>query len=224
MRYRLPQTNDRARFVPLAARGLVIMALVMIARPSFAQVIEIGPNGAAVTYSGPTRFTTDGVQTLTPDVAARPIATSPAVVARYIVEASERQQLNADLVSQVARRESGYRQSAVSNRDAVGVMQLTAGTARDLGVNRYDVAQNIHGGAAYLRQMLNRYSGDLSLALAAYNAGPGAVDRYHGVPPFQETQAYVAAILGGMANRSSPGSISLTSTVGAMPFASLVIH
>ena len=120
---------------------------------------------------------------------------SGANVAQLIAEAARRHEVSADLITEVARRESGFRQSAVSNRDAVGVMQLTAGTARELGVDRYDASQNILGGAAYLRRMLNRYGGDVRLALAAYNAGPGAVDRYRGIPPFQETNAYVAAIL-----------------------------
>jgi soluble lytic murein transglycosylase-like protein len=76
-------------------------------------------------------------------------------------------------------------------------MQLMDDTARGLKIDRYDLAQNILGGAAYLRQMLDRYRGDARLALAAYNAGPGAVDHYGGVPPFPETMAFVASVLRG---------------------------
>jgi soluble lytic murein transglycosylase-like protein len=85
-------------------------------------------------------------------------------------------------------------------------MQLTAGAARDVGVDRYDLAQNIQGGAAYLRRMLDRYRGDVRLALAAYNAGPGAVDRYGGIPPYRETINYVSTIVGRLSPaQASPG-------------------
>ena len=173
----------------------------LIAPGASAQVIEITAGGDAVTYARPAIFTADGTQPIEPPRSAAAPA-QPAQIQRFIAEAAERQHLAPDLVSEVAWRESRFHQAAVSPRDAVGVMQLTAGTARALGVDRYDVAQNIHGGAAYLRGMLDRYRGDVKLALAAYNAGPGAVDRYGGVPPFRETQDYVAAILARLPQRT----------------------
>ncbi len=78
-------------------------------------------------------------------------------------------------------------------------MQLRPATAAELGVDRFDLAQNVTGGAMYLRRMLDSFGGDLPLALAAYNAGPGAVRRFGGAPPFVETRAYVSAILGRLA-------------------------
>ena len=81
------------------------------------------------------------------------------------------------------------------------------GTARTLGVDPRDSRQNYAGGATYLAQLLKRYNGDVILALAAYNAGPGAVDRYGGVPPYKETQAYVAAILDRMSHRAEAAEI-----------------
>ena len=185
---------------PLSLRGLAIAAIAASAFPCLADVIEIAPDGAAVTYAGPAIFGPDGAAPIGIRTA---VQVGPAIdISKVIVEAARRQQLSAELVTEVAWRESRFHQQAVSNRDAVGVMQLTAATARDLGVNRYDLSENIHGGAAYLRQMMDRYGGDVRLALAAYNAGPGAVDRYRGVPPFQETTAYVATILSRIAQKS----------------------
>ncbi|WP_336921779.1 transglycosylase SLT domain-containing protein [Aquipuribacter sp. SD81] len=107
--------------------------------------------------------------------------------------ATSRYDLPAGLLEAVARRESGMRTDAVSPAGAVGLMQLMPGTARELGVDPRDPAQAVDGAARYLRQQLDRF-GSLDLALAAYNAGPGNVRRYGGVPPFAETRAYVAAI------------------------------
>lgn len=177
---------------------------------AWAQVIEIGDDGQAVTHAQPAVFTDQGARPIVSAAAARAVAVPAQEVTRLLTEAAQRHSVSLELLNQVAWRESRYRQSAVSHRDAVGVMQLTAGTARDLGVDRYDVAQNIHGGAAYLRLMLNRYKGDVRLALAAYNAGPGAVDRYRGVPPFQETTAYVSAILGRLSPPTLASGPSLT--------------
>ncbi len=200
MPIRTSAADGSAWIVPLSLRRLAIAAIAAIAFPCVADVIEIAPDGAAVTYAAPAVFGPDGAVPINGRTAAP--AGLAVDISKVISEAARRQQLSPDLVTEVAWRESRFHQQAVSNRDAVGVMQLTAATARDLGVNRYDVSENIHGGAAYLRQMMDRYGGDMRLALAAYNAGPGAVDRYRGVPPFQETTAYVATILSRIAQKS----------------------
>ena len=111
-------------------------------------------------------------------------------------QAAAKEGIDASLLKAVARAESNLDPTAVSPAGAKGVMQLMDGTARELGVtNVFDPAQNIAAGAKYLKQMLTRYGGDVTRALAAYNAGPGTVDAHGGVPPFAETQAYVQKIL-----------------------------
>ncbi|WP_425998019.1 lytic transglycosylase domain-containing protein [Caulobacter sp. DWR1-3-2b1] len=180
------------------------------------QVLEIADDGAVITYAAPTRFYQDGASPIASSSQSAVAESAPTSardgapdIARLIAAAASRHAVSADLITEVARRESGFRQTAVSNRDAVGVMQLTQGAAREVGVDRHDIGQNIDGGAAYLRRMLDRYGGDVSLALAAYNAGPGAVDRYRGVPPYRETTAYVSAILTRLAQRALADTSSL---------------
>lgn len=101
-----------------------------------------------------------------------------------------------DLLASVVRQESGGHPHAVSHAGAQGLMQLMPGTAADLGVSdTFAPGENIRGGTSYLNQLLQRYRNNLVLALAAYNAGPAAVDRWHGVPPYRETRAYVARVI-----------------------------
>lgn len=129
--------------------------------------------------------------------------------------ASEAYGVPVGLLKAVGRVESNFRADAVSCCGAQGVMQLMPATARSLGVtDAFDPAQNIMGGAKYLRQMLDRFDGDVSKALAAYNAGPGAVQKYGGPPPY--TQSYVNKVLGYMGG-SPLSSVSSVSAEAAAP-------
>ncbi len=150
-------------------------------------VLSDRPAGTAASYAGPQ----------TPDIrTTRPLARSHGAYDTFIQEHAESNGVSPDLVRAVIQVESGFNPRAVSPKGAMGLMQLMPATATAYRVaDPFDPAENIRGGVSYLRQLLDRYDNRVELALAAYNAGPGAVDR-HGaqVPPFRETREYVRRI------------------------------
>ena len=132
-------------------------------------------------------------------LSGRPLRLAPVPHADWgdwIREHADRHGVDPRLVQAIVQVESGYNHRAVSHKGAVGLMQLMPATAKDLEVgDRYSPEQNIRGGVAYLRQMIDLFPGRLELAIAAYNAGPTVVQKHHGVPPFRETREYVDRVL-----------------------------
>jgi hypothetical protein len=140
------------------------------------------------------------VETVPDPLPAPAVVTAPklssADLHELMTRAGASHNLDVDLLASVVRAESGGNIHAVSRTGAQGLMQLMPGTAAELGVaDSFRADQNINGGTAYLDALLVKYHDNLALALAAYNAGPAAVDKYHGVPPYRETRAYVARVI-----------------------------
>ncbi len=159
------------------------------------QVMVIGPGGTTAIYNGPVVTSADGIRRL--EVAST--AKVPSAVFAAIQNSAGRHAVSHALIAAVAWQESRLRQEALSPKGARGVMQLMPATASGLKADPNDLSANVDAGTAYLAQMLDRFDGDIVKTLAAYNAGPEAVERYHGVPPYPETQAYVSAVLNHLA-------------------------
>jgi len=161
--------------------------LVLASGPAYGQVIEIDDYGETIVYDGPTLPVAE--------TAFEP-ARETAVVDRddAFATAARTHGLDVALLRAVAWTESRGRNDAVSPKGALGIMQLMPGTAAELGVNPRDPGSNIAGGAAYLARQIQRF-GSVPLGLAAYNAGPHAVRRWRGIPPYAETKGYVASVL-----------------------------
>ena len=127
-----------------------------------------------------------------PVAVSAPAAAPPSLSAADLADAAaDKYGLPRQLVRSVMAAESGFQPQAVSPKGAIGLMQLMPGTAAQLGVDPFDAAQNVDAGTRYLRDLLSKYNGGLRHALAAYNAGPQAVDKYNGVPPYRETVNYI---------------------------------
>lgn len=203
-----------------AAAALALAAFCAL--PAQADVLEISPDGSAHWIAGgtpelvpastamsaayPLAEVPAESTALVPDTAVantgEHAAAIPAQYMAYVHQLAERFDLSPALLEAVVWQESRWRADAVSPAGARGLAQLMPGTARDLGVDPDNPLANLEGGARYLREQLDRFDGDLELALAAYNAGPGRVERSGGVPRIRETQAYVAAIIGRLSNYS----------------------
>jgi soluble lytic murein transglycosylase-like protein len=171
--------------------SIPVIAWLLSANAASAQVFEVSDGAIRRVDSSPAL----AVSHATARAAPRALATA-------VAAAATRYGLAPELVDTVARQESGYRPQAVSSAGAIGVMQLMPATARSLGVDPWDPVENINGGAAYLRALLDQFDGRVDLALAAYNAGPHAVKRHEGIPPYRQTQTYVAASLSRLAEQS----------------------
>lgn len=168
--------------------GWLGATLLLSAAPVAATVYEIGTDGAVVVMDMP-------VLPDPPPIYRRPKSATRSSFAPTVEAAAARYALSTALIDAIARTESAYRPHAVSSRQAMGIMQLMPKTAAALGVDARDPTANIHGGSAYVRQLLDRFDGDIIRTIAAYNAGPGAVERAHGVPRYPETVRYVAQVL-----------------------------
>lgn len=206
-----------------ASRVMIVAMMLGLSVEARADVLELGADGArwvAGPRAGniamaeidlrdpdaPAATLIEGLA-LPDSVIADPARHAAGVPLRYkakIDELAARFDLSPSLLEALVWQESRWRENARSPVGAQGLAQLMPGTARYLGVDPRDPFANLEGGARYLREQLDRFEGDLEKALAAYNAGPGRVERAGGIPNIRETKQYVAAIMGRLANHSRP--------------------
>ena len=192
-------------FAPVA---FALLALPLTA--AHADVLAIGDDGAVTVHSGPALYTSA-------DLKPQALPAEPSRISRHtmraaslgvrtaIVNSAAHYALSPALVSAVAWRESAFDAQAVSPKGAKGIMQLMPQTAQAYCAAPCSTAQNVEAGTAYLQALMQRYDGDIVKALAAYDAGPRAVDHFGGTPPYRETQAYVDAILARMSATALTG-------------------
>lgn len=169
---------------------------LMSAAPAHADVFEIDNDGRLERLDQPT----PRLAAPKPPVARSMPSRKASLYRPFVESAGSAYAVSPALIDAIARTESGYNQQAVSKARAVGIMQLMPGTAKQMRVDASNAADNIRGGTAYLRYLLNRYDGDLVCTIAAYNAGPGNVSKQRCVPNFPETMAYVERVMAHLSN------------------------
>ena len=177
-------------------------------------IIEI-PSSAVAGYElveeSPPPPAPPSTSNLSPGTAPAPPRAAPTPSPPELIErAARRHGLPAAFLHSVAQAESAYRQEAVSPKGAIGIMQLMPSTAAELGADPRDAAQNVDAGARHLADLLNKYHGSSAMALAAYNAGAGAVTKYGGVPPYSETRMYVRKVIENYQRLSGPSAAGTT--------------
>ena len=201
----------------LLACCFLLATAALASAPASANVFEIGDDGAVSVRAGTgdvawIALNADGsaeTEDAAPEVPLAAITEIgapqvPANMSVYLHAAASGSGLSPDLLAAVVWQESRWRADALSPKGAMGLAQLMPGTARALAVDARDPAANLAGGARYLRQMLDRFDGDVERALAAYNAGPGRVTRAGGIPAIAETRRYVSTIIDRLALAGAP--------------------
>lgn len=196
-------------------RAIIIVSAVLLiicASPAYSDVYKyIDENGVACYTDAPMGKKTVKVlkeqKTFSKQVKADEVAGSSAINRDYsgfVRQAAAKYEIEPDLIHAVIKTESNGNHRAVSSKGAMGLMQLMPSTAYDMNVaNPFNPEENIEGGTKYLKQLLEKFNGDLTLALAAYNAGPKTVERYGSVPPISETRQYVKKIISLVKGKSS---------------------
>jgi hypothetical protein len=209
------------------ALASAVASLGLLAAPAEAQVYtRRNANGVVeatnVPDSGGFHLTYPGKGTLIHSRGFRRARAYSSMYDHHVLEAAQLHQVSPDLVKAVIAVESEFDQWAVSSKGARGLMQLMPDTARRLGVaDSFDARQNIFGGTQYLRMMLDQFGGDVALALAAYNSGPGAVLRHGGIPPYRETRAYVPRVMSQLGAGFAPAAPAPDSAAFYVPSGAL---